>query len=104
MPTIGEGYSITSSNLPLAIDYFKMQVDGLDVKIPDESLLKEMGELIGVDGTEITIGFGDGQRLMTVAMGMWLLDNYENGEKVSFNRPDKKRHKPQPVRYRVFNY
>lgn len=104
MPTVGEGFTITSSNLPLAVDYFKMQVDGLHVKIPDEALLKEMGELLGVNGTEMSTGFGDGQRIMTVATGLWLLDNYENMEKQSFNHPHKKRNKTQNIRYRVFNY
>lgn len=105
LPTYGEGFSITSSNLPLSIDYFKMQVDGLEVKIPDESLLKEMSELISAQGDKLEMGFGDGQRLMTVATGLWLLDNYENNEKTSFNRTTKKKlDKKINVRYRVFNY
>lgn len=103
-PILEEGIVISSSNLPLAIDYFKGLVDGIHVKIPDDILLNEMAELIGVEEDRLTMSFGSGQRIKTIAMGLWLLDNYETRDKKMYNdgeRPAKKQKKLM-VPYRVF--
>ena len=63
-----------------------------------------MTELISVQGNEITIGYGDGQRIRTVATALWLLDNYENDAESAYNgvNQHKKERKTLKVPYRVF--
>lgn len=101
-PVYEEGYKISAQNLPLAVDYFKGMVDGMHVDLPDEQLVKEMSELISVDGEKLSMSFGEGQRIKTVASALWLLDNYENMEKTKMiEKPKKKRRIGMP-RYRVF--
>lgn len=98
-----EGIVISASNLPLAVDYFKGLVDGIHIKIPDDALLNEMAELISVEEDKLVTSFGSGQRIKTVAMGIWLLDNYETKSKNMYNdeeRPKKKKFLKVP--YRVF--
>lgn len=99
------GFKISASNLPIAIDYFKQLSDSLQVDIRDEMLVREMGELIGVEGDKLTTSFGSGQRIKVVAISLWLLDSYEKREK-QMNKPDKKKKKDKRIHipYRVFNY
>ncbi len=80
-----EGFRITAQNLPLAVDYFKSLADSLQVRVPDEGLLKEMSDLIGVEGDSIVIGYGEGQRIKTIATALWLIDHYENDAKAVYN-------------------
>lgn len=102
-PTVNEGIVISSSNLPLAVDYFKGLVDGIHVKIPDDSLLNEMAELISVEEDNLITSFGSGQRIKTVSMGLWLLDNYETSGKKMYNNDERpKKTKFFKVPYRVF--
>lgn len=103
-PIMEEGYQITAKNLPLAVDYFKMMVDGMHITIPDEQLVKEMGELIAVEGNELTMSFGKGQRIKTVASALWLLDKYENMEKEQLHAKKVKRKNTFKPRYRVFRH
>lgn len=84
-----EGFKITSQTLPLAVDHFKSITDSLQVRVPDESLLKEMSDLIGVEGDSIVIGYGEGQRIKTVATALWLIDHYENDAKAVYNETKK---------------
>lgn len=100
LPTYEEGFEINEKTLPLAIDYFRNMVDGLHIEIPDEQLVKEMGELISVEGSTLTMSFGEGQRIKTVATALWLLDNYENMEKQP--EPSKRKKRIMQPRYRVF--
>jgi phage terminase large subunit-like protein len=103
--TVGEGFMISESNLPIAVDYFKGLVDGVHIKISDDLLLNEMAELISVEGDKLVTSFGSGQRIKTVATGLWLLDNYETKSKNVYNgeeRPKKK--KELRPHYRVFQY
>lgn len=105
LPVVKEGFTITSSTLPIAVDYFKQIVDSLQIEIPDEALIKEMGELIGVDGASLNMAYGTGQRIKTLAVALWLLDNYENREKKLYNNPNKPKRikKTLNVRYLIFN-
>jgi hypothetical protein len=84
-----EGFKISAQTLPLAVDHFKSLTDGLHVRVPDESLLKEMSDLIGVEGDSIVIGYGEGQRIKTVATALWLIDHYENDAKAVYNEGKK---------------
>ncbi len=105
-PTIDEGFKISAANLPIAIDYFKAQVDGLHINISDQSLLNDMGELIGVEEDTLKTSYGTGQRIKTVAMGLWILDNYENREKRVYNEKDiikRRERKKLNLPYKVFN-
>ena len=102
LPVIDEGYTISGQNLPLAVDYFKNMVDGLHIDIPDEQLVKEMGELIAVEGDKLTMSFGEGQRIKTMASALWLLDNYENTEKIQLTIKKRRPTQPMQPRYRVF--
>lgn len=101
-----EGFEITDRILPLAIDYFKYLVDSLHIAVPDDGLLKEMSELISVKGDEMTLGGTlDGQRIKTVAVGLWLLDHYENDAQSVYNEQTKHKQKKKHtlvVPYRVF--
>lgn len=105
LETIDEGFKITERTLPLAIDHFKYLADSLHITIPDEMLLKEMSELISVKGDTLDMGYGDGQRIKTVATGLWLLDHYEKEENAVYNG-NKQQAKPKrnalQVPYRVF--
>jgi hypothetical protein len=105
-PTVREGFKITVSNLPIIMDYFKQIVDGRHIKIPDEQVIKEMGELISVEGDKLIMSFGTGQRLKTIATGFWILDNYENSLKKLYNgkmkKNDNKKKKELNVPYLVF--
>ena len=101
LPVYEEGFKISSKTLPIAIDYFKGMVDGMHYSIPDEQLVKEMGELIGVEEDRLNMSFGDGQRIKTVATALWLLDNYENMEKQEGQKKRIKKKSSQP-RYRIF--
>lgn len=103
LPKLDEGYHIDASNLPLAVDYFKQMVDAMAIEIRDEQLVKEISELIGVEGSTLSLSFGDGQRIKTVASALWLLDNYENGDKLG-TKKKKTKNKKVNVPYRVFNY
>lgn len=85
-----EGFKITAQTLPLAVDHFKSLTDSLEVKVPDESLIKEMSDLIGVEGDTIVTGFGEGQRVKTAATALWLIDHYENDAKAVYNGKKKK--------------
>lgn len=100
-----EGFKISERTLPLAVDHFKYLVDSLHIAVPDEQLLKEMSELISVKGDTMELGYGDGQRIRTVATGLWLLDHYEKEENPVYNgskqRALKKRNVLK-VPYRVF--
>lgn len=100
-PVYQEGFKITEKFLPLAVEYFKNMVDGLHITIPDEQLVSEMGELIAVEGDKLTMGFGEGQRIKTISSALWLLDNYENMEKLELSKKPKRKKSFQP-RYRVF--
>lgn len=100
-PVYEEGFKISSKTLPIAIDYFRGLVDGMHYSLPDEQLVKEMGELISVEGEKLTMSFGDGQRIKTVSTALWLLDNYENAEKLVDKKKKVKTKTSQP-RYRVF--
>ena len=102
-PIYEEGFRITAQNLPLAVDYFKNAVDGMHVDLPDEQLVKELSELISVEGDKCIMSFGEGQRIKVVASALWLLDNYENMEKMKANQPEKKKKKQTfTPNYRVF--
>lgn len=99
-----EGFKISSRTLPLALDHFKYLVDSVHIAIPDEKLLKEMSDLIGIDGDKLVMGYGEGQRIKTVATALWLLDYYENDAKSVYNGSKKKKvKKTLKVPYRVFN-
>lgn len=108
MEIIEEGFKITERTLPLAIDHFKYLVDSIHVAIPDEALLKEMSELISIKGNTLELGYGDGQRIRTVATGLWLLDHYEKQEMSVYNGNQQrvaqkaKKRNPLQVPYRVF--
>lgn len=103
-PTMKEGFLITASNLPLIMDYFKQIVDGGHIQIPDDSLLNEMAELIRVENDQLLMAFGEGQRIKTVATGLWLLDNYENAlKKVKVDKAKIKEKKKLRVPYLSFN-
>jgi hypothetical protein len=102
--TVEEGFVISESNLPIAVDYFKNMVDGMHIKIPDDLLLNEMSELIGVEGASLNLSYGSGQRIKTVATAIWLLDNYETRDKNMYNDGEKPSKKKKNLRlpYRVF--
>lgn len=102
IPLPREGFEITEANLPLAVETFKQNVDGLNVRVPDDSLLKEMGDMIDVNGKSLNMGYGSGQRIKTVAIALWLIDNYENLDRKLYNQP--KRHKAKKINipYLVF--
>jgi len=101
---IEEGFKISDRTLPLAIDHFKYLTDSLHISIPDEQLLKEMSELISIKGDTMELGYGDGQRIRTVATGLWLLDHYEKQDNPVYNGNKQKAHKRNvlQVPYRVF--
>ena len=103
LPVPMEGFKITSGNLPLAIEHFKQQVDRLSFFVPDDSLVKELGETIGVENGTMKMSFGTGQRIKTCAVGLWILDTYERREKKLYNQPRKKKRKQLKLPYRVFN-
>ena len=84
-PTMKEGFKLSASNFPIIIDNFKQIVDGNHVAIPDDALINELGELIKVENDKLVMSFGTGQRLKTVATGLWILDNYENSVKKLYN-------------------
>lgn len=84
-PTVKEGFRLSASNFPIIIDNFKQIVDGNHINIPDDSLINELSELIKVENDKLVMSFGNGQRLKTVATGLWILDNYENSAKKLYN-------------------
>lgn len=90
-PTMGDGFVISPSNLPLAIDHLRQIVDGIHIRIPDEMVVKEMSELISSEGDKLTMSFGTGQRIKTLAVALWLLDEYENYDKKLYNDDDNKK-------------
>jgi hypothetical protein len=92
-PTPREGFEIDESNLPLSVAYFKQQVDAQHFNIPDDNLLKEMGQTIGVTGRDMKMGIGNGQRIKTISTAVWILDNYETLAKKLYNNPKKKKKK-----------
>ena len=98
-----EGFRINSANLSVAVESFKMKVDSQDIVVRDDSLVKEMGELISVEEDQLNLSFGDGQRIKTVSIGLWLLDNYEV-TRLAKNPDGEKRTKKFSVPYTVFNY
>ena len=107
LETIEEGFKISERTLPLAIDHFKYLVDSIHIAIPDEMLLKEMSELISVHGDELSLVYGDGQRIRTVAVGLWLLDHYEKESPSVYNGSQQQQNKAKKrnvlkVPYRVF--
>lgn len=101
-PVMDEGFTISAANLPLAIDHFKNLTDGMLIKVPDENLLREMGELIKVEGAHLTMSHGTGIRLRAIATALWLIDNYENIEENV--KSTRKREKKLLVPYKIFNY
>lgn len=101
-PYYTEGFKISSASLPIAVDYFRMNVDQLKYEIPDEQLVKEMGDTISVDGDKMIMSFGVGQRIKTISIALWLLDNYENMEKQMANQPKKRKPKPFRPPYKIF--
>lgn len=98
-----EGFRINTSNLAVAIESFKVKVDSQDVVVRDDSLIKEMGELISIEEDQLNLSFGDGQRIKTVSVGLWLLDNYEV-TRLAKRADGEKRDKKFSVPYTVFNY
>lgn len=98
-----EAFKLSSSNIPIIIDSFRIKVDSNQVDLYDDSLLKEMGELISVDGDSLVCSFGDGQRVKTIATGLWLLENYEVTANKKNSSENKKR-RQLTVPYKVFNY
>ena len=63
-----------------------------------------MSELISIKGDTMELGYGDGQRIRTVATGLWLLDHYEKQDNPVYNGNKQKAHKRNvlQVPYRVF--
>lgn len=102
LPIVEPGFVSSAATVPLAVDYFRQNVDKLQIIIPDGQLVKEMGELIGVEGDKLKLSFGIGQRIKTFSLALWLLDNYENSEK-QFRDPQKS-HKSKTFQnpYRIF--
>lgn len=104
-PIVKEGFKITDANLPIAVDYFKQLADSISIHIPDELVIKEMGELIGVEGNKLQTAFGSGQRLKTLAVALWIFNNWEDIEKKRAKNGNKKIVKKYPtLPYKVFNY
>jgi len=79
-------FRIDSGNLPIAVDHTRQKINNLEVKIPDEPLVREMGEIISCDGDQLNLSFGDGYRFKNLAIAIWLLDNYETGGKKLYNK------------------
>ena len=103
LPVYKEGFKISSATLPIAVDYFRLSVDQLKCEIRDEQLVKEMGDTINVDGDQMVMSFGKGQRIKTIATALWLLDNYENTEKqMPQNAETIKKKKTLQVPYKIF--
>jgi phage terminase large subunit-like protein len=101
-PTMKEGFRLTASNLPIITDYFKQVIDGNHIQIPDEAVVKDLGELIKVEGDKLLMGFGTGQKIKTVATGIWLLDNWENSLKKEKSSIINKKKKTLNIPYLVF--
>lgn len=102
LPIYKEGFKITAATLPIAVDYFRLKIDQLKYELPDEQLVKEMGDTIGVEGDHMVMSYGKGQRIKTIAIALWLLDNYENAEKTLAAGPKKKKIKPFRPPYKIF--
>jgi predicted phage terminase large subunit-like protein len=102
-PTLEEGFKISDSSLPIAMDTFKMKVDKLEVKIPDDGLLKDMGELLSVEGDKLNMSSGTGQRIKTVAIALWLIESYDNYERSDHSTKGVKTKKELKVPYRIFH-
>lgn len=99
--TVSDGFKIDSSNLPLAVDHFRMKVNNLESEIFDDAIVREMGEMMAVEGDKLVLSYGTGQRFKTIAVATWLLDNYERGEKKLYN-PNRKVNKFINVPYLSF--
>lgn len=99
-----EGFEIEPSNLPLSIDYFKSAVESGSLDVADDAVLRDMTDLIDVDGNQLVMAFGDGQRLKTAATGLWLLENYNVSTRNPTNKKQTKIVKKMSTPYRVFNY
>lgn len=82
LPIYREGFRITEGNLPLAVSSFKVNFDRGNVRVPDDQLIKEMGDMISVNGNKLNLSFGEGLRIKAVSIGLWLLENYETDAKV----------------------
>lgn len=104
LPIIKDGFKISDSTLPIAVDYFRMNIDQLKYDIPDEYLVKEMGDTISIEGEKMVMSFGKGQHIKTVATALWLLDNYEDGEKRMKENPQKPKKKKLRVPYKIFQH
>lgn len=102
IPVYKEGFKISASSLPIAVDYFRLNIDQLKHEIPDEQLVKEMGDTIAVDGDKMVMSFGPGQRIKTAAIALWLLDNFDNMEKQMKAAKPKKRAKTFNPPYKIF--
>ena len=100
------GFIIDETNLPRAVDYLKQKTDSMDIQLKDRTLIKEMSELIAVTGDKLELAYGGGQSIKTLAVGLWLLDKYDNSEKKLYNgQSGKKRRlhsKKLDVPYLVF--
>ena len=101
-PVMREGFRLNASNFPRIIDNFKQIVDGNHIKIPDRAIIKELSELIAVENDKLVMSFGSGQRIKTLATGVWILDNYENSLKKNQNQPKKHQKKELHVPYLTF--
>lgn len=103
MPTAKEGFKITKNTLPPAMDHFKMGVEGGHIEVKDDAVIKEMGELIRVEGDKLEMSFGSGQRMKTLATAIWILDTYETGSKKLYNKSkDSIVNKAPKIPYRIF--
>lgn len=101
--TLKDGFVITEQTLPIALDNFRLKVNDRSVLVRDNQLVSEMAEIIDVRGASISAAHGEAQRVKTLSVGLWLLQNYEKEPEKLYNQ-DKagKKVKKLNVPYRVF--
>lgn len=98
---VSDGFKISADTLPIAVDWFRVKVNNMETNIYDDSLLREMGEMMDVEGDKLILSFGTGQRFKTIAVATWLLDNYERTTKKLYNG-GRKTKKKLNIPYLVF--
>lgn len=102
LPIYQQGYDSNNGTTPIAVDWFRQRVDRKEILVRDDAVIKEMGNLISVEGNKLISSFGSGQHIKTLSLALWLSSEFN-----SSTSPDKKKRKkvkPFVPRYSVFNY